>query len=1611
MCFRRKTNVTMQFVFLSALLIFGFVFEVGAEPEAAPGPSPIADPGRKSQDRSVKPVLTEEPTSQIAKRGGTADLYCRAEGLPKPQISWYKDGHLLRKNAKNILFMHNKIHLFNLRNSVAEGVYQCEAKNGAGTVRSQNVTLSISYIKEEFRVIPTDEVSTVGQNAIIKCEGPEGLPEPKITWKKDDKWLPTGTGRVRIENGDLVITGTRKSDDGQYKCVATNQAGTRESLVVLLTVLQPPQFTVTPEDVEVKEGQDVELACQVEKPEGETKPRIRWTKADGIVSGSRFELLGNGNLRITDIQAEDEGKYICNAGNQRTSKSVSATVTVHTKPEFIRVPKETMSVRVGATVKLTCSASGKPKPSILWHINDGANIFADSVSEDGSVTVNEAGELTLYNAKFTDTGRYTCQALSISGRVSADTQLTVVSHQSDINPPIIRRGPQNITAAYGSPVDLRCTTSAIATTKFDWMKGGSKIEPGSKYTITSGNLKIISAQNSDTGKYTCRATNDFGWSKWDVWVTVAEKGVTVSPSKFDATKVPEAPSAPTVTGSTTDSISLQWTQDTATGSTPLIGYMIEYYCQQCDVATWNRISAKITSSTFTVKDLTSGSSYVFLVRAVNQYGISDPSDVSEIIDTRGENPTTADEKEMSELRRKLLQISVRLTTVNPLSVSTSSGGIRLEWDSSANCDIIDGFKIYLQPVSVRNGARIVETASCYARNTEIKNLQSRVVYEIRIRPFKLEVMGYLSPIMLASPESEGTTPEAPILEIDSKASEGDNAAVISFSWTPPSSILPEYISRYTLRCYDKNKDYDFIRDVSDTSYTLDDLPKGRDYIATITFSTLLGEGRTSEKKEFSLEAGSAAEEDGLSSLMKNPAVLAGIGACVLLIIGIMVGVILYRRHKKNQKSRGLHGGRPGIPMDPFRDTQYSKGFTINFANPGGSNNNFDSDGSNTGNGNMYLQRQNMPGPHSVARNTTVSLNNSNGNVGTSLSPDMSDVRPVARQTSSFSYVTDQLTSMSSIPPQFSSPNSNRAPTQIMSTADLQLQLQQQQQYKRQISDSQTVLADEYSPQENLIDMNTPLEQNPNSAYFTRDSDLPPPPPSPPMSLKTSLSERTNRSRGSSKHSDRGSNHSGSRGRRSRERNRTFQPLERVPTDTDTGIDSPQQTPSPPRPADLRGNHSQMSSTAPQPRNQGAFSYPSSKQHNNNNGRRRNDGIAVEYSRMTDPNLGYLGGPSEGETESEVGGIRHARANNYHLSLPEEVRNSVAVSSVSMMNAYDSESDCGSSDGIRSRTSSVESLNMESASQVGMYGQQHAMSPNRPGQSAFVPINNQYNGGGNALPSTRPNFVKPKVPKKNHNNAQNQYNVGGMNGHQSIYPDPPQQGYINPKNPNLAPEQFLNRVNSASSSESSSYHQNTADSGMSAGVGSYGHNSLNSTSSGESGPKGHISRSRTTGSLSADQPPTENNAPPHFASVDRRYLPNSDHDRPEYQNPRGRQPAPQPRRPPRVDSFNKMSSKSPQRKDSQDSNLSLPPRDTMAYVDYETPDNDGQTVLTDNVYRTNDDDVMNEQSDESRIAFLAAKSVFAPSNGSKPVRGRHPELSDVPEVSTSDFCEDYSDRSQ
>jgi len=73
----------------------------------------------------------------------------------------------------------------------------------------------------------------------------------------------------------------------------------------------PPEITEPPPaNKETVDGKTVELTCRTF---GAPKPIVKWFHDNDELTGGRFELKENGDLRINDVKFFDAGEYLCKA--------------------------------------------------------------------------------------------------------------------------------------------------------------------------------------------------------------------------------------------------------------------------------------------------------------------------------------------------------------------------------------------------------------------------------------------------------------------------------------------------------------------------------------------------------------------------------------------------------------------------------------------------------------------------------------------------------------------------------------------------------------------------------------------------------------------------------------------------------------------------------------------------------------------------------------------------------------------------------------------------------------------------------------------------------------------------------------------------------------------------------------------------------------------------------------------------------------------------------------------------------------------------------------------------------------------------------------------------
>ncbi|NWZ63702.1 HMCN2 protein, partial [Acrocephalus arundinaceus] len=153
------------------------------------------------------------------------------------------------------------------------------------------------------------------------------------------------------------------TDVGQYRCVAENDAGTAAKFITL--VLQSaPVVTVTPAELRVRAGQQVQLHCAVS---GEPTPSVEWQQdGEPLPEGPHARVLPNATLLLPSVTHRDAGSYSCLARNALGSAVAHASLDVQGGWELHQVRGSLVGVINGHELgvsALDASVLGDPESS------------------------------------------------------------------------------------------------------------------------------------------------------------------------------------------------------------------------------------------------------------------------------------------------------------------------------------------------------------------------------------------------------------------------------------------------------------------------------------------------------------------------------------------------------------------------------------------------------------------------------------------------------------------------------------------------------------------------------------------------------------------------------------------------------------------------------------------------------------------------------------------------------------------------------------------------------------------------------------------------------------------------------------------------------------------------------------------------------------------------------------------------------------------------------------------------------------------------------------------------------------------------------------------------
>ncbi|XP_041658826.1 obscurin isoform X5 [Cheilinus undulatus] len=190
---------------------------------------------RELQQRYSMPAWSPPDFDEIlanctAELGQTVKLACKATGVPKPTITWYKDGCAVEADPHHIIIEDpDGSCTLILDNMTADdsGQYMCFASSSAGNAS----TLGKITVQVPPRFVNKLRNATyvAGEDAQFTCVI-QSAPSPKIRWFKEGRLLTDQEkyqtySEVRSGVLVLVIKNLTERDLGHYECELSNRLG------------------------------------------------------------------------------------------------------------------------------------------------------------------------------------------------------------------------------------------------------------------------------------------------------------------------------------------------------------------------------------------------------------------------------------------------------------------------------------------------------------------------------------------------------------------------------------------------------------------------------------------------------------------------------------------------------------------------------------------------------------------------------------------------------------------------------------------------------------------------------------------------------------------------------------------------------------------------------------------------------------------------------------------------------------------------------------------------------------------------------------------------------------------------------------------------------------------------------------------------------------------------------------------------------------------------------------------------------------------------------------------------------------------------------------------
>ncbi|CAG7731940.1 unnamed protein product [Allacma fusca] len=225
-------------------------------------------------------------------------------------------------------------------------------------------------------------------------------------------------------SGVLELHGVRKSDEGEYVCIAQNEHGDAKTKVSLTVIEKEFEVRIdsSPPSFQATVAHPMILTCESH----EEVIEFKWSKLDGSLPRHSVQYP-NGSLVISSMEESDDGVYVCAAESSHGEKTESRTTVQFSKkrdenfvkPEHfvkpeVQLMKSPYYAKKGENIRIPCHVIGEPSPILTWSFTqeNDSGIFEKVLS----VQNQRASIFEIESINDTQEGNYTCEAKNVVGQ-------------------------------------------------------------------------------------------------------------------------------------------------------------------------------------------------------------------------------------------------------------------------------------------------------------------------------------------------------------------------------------------------------------------------------------------------------------------------------------------------------------------------------------------------------------------------------------------------------------------------------------------------------------------------------------------------------------------------------------------------------------------------------------------------------------------------------------------------------------------------------------------------------------------------------------------------------------------------------------------------------------------------------------------------------------------------------------------------------------------------------------------------------------------------------------------------------------------------------------------